>query len=235
MWFLRYESSVDDRVEYRHTDETTVSRLSEIGGARVGVYFRVDFIHPWQGVHHDAVPWHTRERFRVHDVDAARALVVFASIAEALFLNTRLIDDIGEGEDALEIFGFFEVDAPLLEIGEDVSSHLDWFGRDQEDFFDGVVFGEEVGEGSDGSSIEEVAHESYSRAIDRAQLVFNREEIEERLGRVLSRAITRIDDGDGTYVRCAIRRARFVVPQDDCVRIVLDDANGVFECLALHC
>ena len=53
-FFFAIESSIDDRIEYCHADEATISRLSEVGGARISVYFGIDFIHSRQGVHHDA-------------------------------------------------------------------------------------------------------------------------------------------------------------------------------------
>lgn len=125
-----------DCFEYRHTNEATVSRLSEIGGARISVHFGMNFIHSRKGVHHNAVLWHTRECFRVHNIDAARMLVVSSTIAEALFLNSRLVDDIGERKGILEILGFFKVGTLLLEIGGDLAFHSDQFGRDQEELFE---------------------------------------------------------------------------------------------------
>ena len=83
-------------------------------------------------------------------------------------------------------------------------------------------------------AVEDVADDRHVEAVEPAERFAHREEVEERLGRVLPLAVAGIDDRRVRIPGDELRRADLRVPDDDCVRVVRRQRqHRVLERLAL--
>src|SRR5436189_5584373 len=111
---------------------------------------------------------------------------------------------------------------------EDVLLHPELGGGDEPDA-DISELREQVGERAYRAALREVAHHGDGKVPQAPELLANREKVEERLGGVLADAVAGVDDGSTRDGGGALRRAHFVVAQNDDVRIAVENPNGVFE------
>ena len=84
------------------------------------------------------------------------------------------------------------------------------------------------------TAVEDVADDRHVEAVEPAQALPHREEVEERLGRVLALAVAGVDNRRARIACGELRRADLRVADDDCVRVVLREReHRVLERLAL--
>src|SRR5579885_1092086 len=93
--------------------------------------------------------------------------------------------------------------------------------------------GERVDEGVNGAAAAQVSGDRDLQALQLFVLALQREEIAERLCRVLVRAVAAVDDRDRRVFGGKPRRTVARMADDDDVGVVRDDADGVGETLAL--
>ena len=120
----------------------------------------------------------------------------------------------------------------LVQVRLQVVAHGDLRRGDKPDF-DVLELAEQVGEGSDRAPVGEVADQRDAHAVDPAELVANRVQVEQRLRRVLAGPVPGVDHGDAADRGRAPGRALFAVAEHDHVRVSADDPDRVLERLAL--
>ena len=119
-----------------------------------------------------------------------------------------------------------------VEVVLDVLAHPD-LRRGDEPELDVAVLAQEVGEGAGGAPVGQVADDRHSHAVDPAELVLDRVEVEQRLRRMLAPAVAAVDhgyvaDGGGPSGRSLVGMA-----EHDHVGVAAHDTDGVLERLAL--
>ena len=86
----------------------------------------------------------------------------------------------------------------LVEVLLDVLTHRDLRRRDEGEP-DVAELAEEVRERPNGASVGEVADHGDPKAVDVADLIADRVQVEQRLRRVLARSVPRVDHGHAAH------------------------------------
>ena len=223
--------SPQDVLQQRHADEDAVVGLAEVGGAGIGVDLGGDLVDAGQWVEQDGVRVEASHGGGVDDVLAAGGFVLLDG-GEPFLLDSRLVDDVDVGQDGVEVRLVAEGDAGACELGADIVAHRHG-GRGDEDELGAFGLAEQSGERARGAAEAQVADEGDAQPVDAAELVADGVEIEQRLGRVLAGAVAGVEDGNGGDGGRAVGRPLLVVADDDGVGVALDDADRVFDRLAL--
>ncbi len=98
---------------------------------------------------------------------------------------------------------------------------------------DVVELRQQIAQRPDRATVREVADHRDPRSVDVPQLVLDRVEVEQRLGRMLAAPVTPVDHRHVRDQRRPFRGALLVVPDDDHVGVAGDDADRVLQRLAL--
>ena len=169
-----------------------ISGLPEVSCPRIGVDLRRDLIDARQRVHQDGVLAHLRKRLLVNAVDALDGPVRLM-VREALLLDSGLVHDVDVGQDRIEVLCLDPGHVVLVEVSFQVVAHRHLRRRDEPQL-DVLELAEQVRERAHGASVGKVADHGDPHTVDAAELGANRVEVEQGLGRMLSRAVARIDD-----------------------------------------
>ena len=119
----------------------------------------------------------------------------------------------------------------LVQVGLKVIAHR-YLGQSDKPELDVLELAQEIRQRAHRAAVGEVSDHRHPDAVDLRQLGADGEQVEQGLGRMLARAVPRIDDWDVADRGGAFGRALFPMPQDDHVRIAAHDSDGVFESLA---
>ena len=121
----------------------------------------------------------------------------------------------------------------LVQMRFQVVAHRN-LGRSYKPELDVLELAEQVGQRAHGPAVGQVADHRHTDAVDLAELVTDRVEVQQRLRRVLARAVTRVDDWHRAHRCSALGGAFLFMPHHNDVGVSADDADRVLERLALR-
>ena len=225
---LRGGSAAGAEVEDGHADGEAVGDLVEddaaggVGDLAVDLDAAVDRA----GMHDEGVGLEPRGAL----LGEAEEGGVFAEAGEvflalALVLDAQEVDDVDLGQDGVDVVR--DADAQLLELARDERA-----GADERDARAELEQRPDVRAGD--AAEEDVADDGDVEAGDAAEALADGEDVEQRLGGMLVRAVAGVDDAGLEPLGEEVRRAGAGVAQDDDIGVQrLEVARGVLERLAL--
>ena len=217
---VRGQEVVEDRHPHRETGAHLLEdqRVGRVGDAAVDLDAAVD--RP--GVHHllpgpDALRRHAPARRVLAQARDERRL-------HPLALHPEDVDDVGVRDRA--------------DLGRGLAAHRLDPARDQRRRADErrvrADEPERLDQRARDPAVQDVADDRDVEPLELSEGGADREEIEQRLGRVLVLAVAGVHDGGARVARDQLRRADLRVPDDDRVRVVLRERqHGVLERLPL--
>jgi len=108
--------------EQSHSDENTISHLSEISRSGIGIHIRTDFIHSRKWMKNCDLLLELFQKLSINHVTALDSFIL-CQVGKSLFLNSCHINQSTLRGCPFKIFCLFDPDALLFELGGNFLRH----------------------------------------------------------------------------------------------------------------
>ena len=207
-------------------DVDTVLSLTEVVGVGGAVDVGGNLVDARQGMEDAHVGFASLEHGGGEDAAVFDAFV-FEGIGEALTLHTGHVDDVGCGDDALDVGVLVVFESGVLDAHLDGRGEFELVGRDEVE--GGVEVAHGLDEGMDGAAVFEVADAGDVEVLEGALSLADGIKVEHALGGVLVGTVAGVDYRHGGHFGSIARGAFLGVAHDDEVGIAGDHDDGVVE------
>ena len=214
------------------TDVDPILCLTEVVGIGGAVHIGGNLVDAGQGMEHAHVGFAALEHGGGKDAAVFDALV-FEGIRETLALHAGHVDDVGGGNDTLDVGVLVVFKTGILDAHFDRRGEFELGGGNQVE--GGVEVAHGLDEGVDGAAILEVAYASDVEVFERALGLADGVKVEHALGGMLVGTVAGVDNGYRGHLRGVAGGAFLRVAHDDEVGVAGDHDDGVVERFAfLH-
>mmetsp|Transcript_26005 Transcript_26005/g.70461 ORF Transcript_26005/g.70461 Transcript_26005/m.70461 type:complete len:243 (-) Transcript_26005:487-1215(-) len=223
--------SKDCKLQDRHSDVQAVACLPEVSSPWIVIHLLGNLIHTRKGMQYHCLLLHALHQLLVDDVLPPRLLILL-HVFEAFFLDAGHVQDIHISRNLTQVINLPPRHTPAGQQLLDIISHAHHRGGHEVHLESGVER-QHIRKRAHGATIQQVAHHADLDVVQPAHLALDGVHIQQCLGRVLSRSVTSIDDGDLGYIGSALSISLLEVPQHDAVCIAFYSPDCVLECLSL--